>query len=309
MHKVSVIVPIYNSEKYLCRCIDSILAQSYSNFELVLINDGSKDSSGSICDEYAKIDTRVKVYHISNDGANNARYKGLQESQGEYVIFVDSDDYISYNYIDVLYNEICSSNVSIVIHSEYENLHHVCKYKYMVDMLKSRISMRMYNKMYCRKLLESGFKILSKELQMGEDLVQSLIIANLCPYVKYFKNSDIKYHYTDNVTSVSHMFNYSYSYEKKYYNVLEKLINFNEVNVRKALLQSKLNGLSLIILAGNDVDYNDEYYISCKKEYNRLNLKSPEAWLLFHIRNKYICRIIIYYKRKIVHILQKMRNK
>jgi glycosyltransferase involved in cell wall biosynthesis len=96
---LSVIVPIYNAEKWLGRCIDSILSQSYESFELILVNDGSKDSSGEICDHYAKRDSRVKVIHKSNGGVSMARNTGIDLANGEYIIFVDSDDAISEGYL------------------------------------------------------------------------------------------------------------------------------------------------------------------------------------------------------------------
>lgn len=91
---VSIIVPVYNVENSLSRCIDSILGQTYPHFELILVNDGSKDGSGAICDEYAAKDDRIKVIHIPNGGVSNARNTGLDAATGEYVIFVDSDDWV-----------------------------------------------------------------------------------------------------------------------------------------------------------------------------------------------------------------------
>lgn len=91
---ISVIVPVYNAEKYLSRCIDSILVQRFNDLELLLIDDGSKDGSGKICDEYADKDKRVKVFHKVNGGVSSARNLGLEKSKGEYVTFVDADDYL-----------------------------------------------------------------------------------------------------------------------------------------------------------------------------------------------------------------------
>lgn len=90
---VSVIVPVYNVEKYLCQCVDSILSQKYVNLEVILVDDGSSDNSPEICDDYALQDTRVKVIHKDNGGAADARNTGLASAAGEYVIFLDSDDY------------------------------------------------------------------------------------------------------------------------------------------------------------------------------------------------------------------------
>ena len=92
--KVSIIVPVYNVEKYVERCIESIIKQSYKNLEIILIDDGSKDNSGKICDEYAEKDNRIKVIHKKNGGLSDARNTGLNIADGEYICFIDSDDYI-----------------------------------------------------------------------------------------------------------------------------------------------------------------------------------------------------------------------
>lgn len=94
MKKITVIVPIYNAEEYLKRCIDSILSQTYEKLEIILVNDGSTDNSGEICDEYQLQDERIKVIHKSNGGQSSARNRGIDIATGEYVAFVDSDDWI-----------------------------------------------------------------------------------------------------------------------------------------------------------------------------------------------------------------------
>ena len=100
---ISIIVPVYKAEKYLHRCVDSILAQSCTDFELLLIDDGSPDKSGRICDEYAAKDSRVRVFHKENGGVSSARNFGLDEATGEWLVFIDSDDYIHYDYLKELY--------------------------------------------------------------------------------------------------------------------------------------------------------------------------------------------------------------
>ena len=99
---ISVIVPIYNVEKYINRCIDSIIEQTYTNLEIILVDDGSTDNSGSICDEYAKKDNRIKVIHKENGGVSSARNVGLDTAIGQYITFVDSDDYIEKKYCEIL---------------------------------------------------------------------------------------------------------------------------------------------------------------------------------------------------------------
>lgn len=103
---VSIIVPVYNAEKYLNRCIDSILSQTMTDFELLLIDDGSKDESGCICDEYAEKDARVRVFHKPNGGVSSARNLGLDNAKGKWITFVDADDRCSCNYLEHLLSKV-----------------------------------------------------------------------------------------------------------------------------------------------------------------------------------------------------------
>lgn len=115
MPNISVIVPVYKVESYLRRCIDSILNQTYTDFELILVDDGSPDNCGAICDEYAHRDNRVVVIHQKNSGVSAARNAGLDISKGDYLSFVDSDDYIYPQYLDKLYSHLVVQEADISI--------------------------------------------------------------------------------------------------------------------------------------------------------------------------------------------------
>ena len=112
--EISIIVPVYNVEKYLKRCIDSILNQSFTNFELILVDDGSTDNSGKIIDEYAIKDERIKVIHKENGGQGSARNRGLDIAKGNYIGFVDSDDWIHKDMYKCMYKIINEDNTDIV---------------------------------------------------------------------------------------------------------------------------------------------------------------------------------------------------
>lgn len=111
--KISVIVPVYNVEKWLHRCVDSILAQTFTDFELLLIDDGSTDASGAICDEYAQRDSRIRVFHKPNGGVSSARNLGLDNAQGEWITFCDSDDYVGLNWLEN-FGLLCNDQVDII---------------------------------------------------------------------------------------------------------------------------------------------------------------------------------------------------
>lgn len=121
---ISVVVPIYKVERYLHKCIDSILNQEYRRLEIILVDDGSPDNCPKICDEYAKMDKRIKVVHKQNGGLSDARNAGLDQMSGEYVAFIDSDDYVDMNYIQAMYDLILQyhTKMSVLpIRMEYEN--------------------------------------------------------------------------------------------------------------------------------------------------------------------------------------------
>lgn len=113
--KISVIVPVYNVEKELPRCIESLLTQTYSNFELLLINDGSSDGSPEIMEKYAEKDLRIRTLHKKNGGVSSARNRGLEQAKGEYVCFVDADDAVAPQYMEWLYLALRQSGEAVAI--------------------------------------------------------------------------------------------------------------------------------------------------------------------------------------------------
>ena len=110
---ISIIVPVYNVEQYLEKCVCSIINQTYKNLEIILVDDGATDSSGNMCDELAKSDNRIKVYHKENGGLSDARNYGVERATGEYIGFVDSDDYIDSEMYEKLYEAIKKEDVDV----------------------------------------------------------------------------------------------------------------------------------------------------------------------------------------------------
>ena len=112
---ISVVVPIYNVEKYLTKCIDSIINQTYKNLEIILVDDGSPDNCGKICDEYKKKDNRIKVIHKKNGGLSDARNEGIKIATGKYIGFIDSDDFVNLKMIEILYDLLKNNNADISV--------------------------------------------------------------------------------------------------------------------------------------------------------------------------------------------------
>ena len=190
---ISVLVPVYNTEEYLPRCINSILQQTYHNLELILVDDASTDRSGSICDEYAEKDSRVRVNHKINEGVAAARNTALQMVMGEYIMFVDSDDYIPDDALQSMYDAIVrdGSDMAIGKHIDvYDDGREVNDtYRWMSDVRYSKkdvFEQISYNrgfqtapwgKLYKRELFED---ILYPPLTMGEDTWVCPLLLDKC---------------------------------------------------------------------------------------------------------------------------------
>ena len=117
--KVSVIVPVFNVEKYLRQCLDSILQQTYQNLEIIIINDGSTDGSDAICREYAGKDSRISYFAKENTGISDTRNVGIRQATGEYVTFVDSDDWVEHTYVEELHDKLKAYDADIAITNYY----------------------------------------------------------------------------------------------------------------------------------------------------------------------------------------------
>lgn len=113
--KISAIIPVYNAEKHLVQCIESVIKQTYSSWELILVDDGSRDKSGAICDRYAALDDRIKVIHKENGGVSAARNSGMELAAGEYITFIDSDDYVEDSFFEAAIRMVCASHADVYI--------------------------------------------------------------------------------------------------------------------------------------------------------------------------------------------------
>lgn len=227
---VSIIVPVYNTEKYLRRCIDSILTQTYQNFELLLIDDGSKDSSGAICDEYARNDERIRVIHRANSGVSVTRNIGIQEAKGDYISFVDSDDYIAVNMIETLvvrankyYSDIVmckyfiektgkTSCVSMDYDEVYDGADRVKNgllYLYYTDYHSGLYSL--WNKLIKKSVYSTNNILFDSSLKRGEDAWFIFQCLKHCKRVDFIPEA--YYYYYQNESSVMHTL-YDDQYEK-----------------------------------------------------------------------------------------------
>ena len=224
--KYSIVVSIYNIEKYISKCIESIINQTYSNLELILVDDGSKDSSSSICDSYALKDNRIKVIHKTNAGLGMARNTGLENATGDYILFIDGDDFIELNLLETVNKYLTNKKYDIVSYdsTDYysderivsiDTKNEVREYKdneildyvlpHMMYDLKgtSRFHSCAWNKVYNLELLRSiNFKFVSERQYISEDFYSNLLLYK---YVKSFLALPNKLYYyrKNNTTSLT----------------------------------------------------------------------------------------------------------
>jgi len=169
MERISVVIPVFNTEEYLARCINSILSQSYTNLDIILVDDGSTDNSGIICDEYAVKDSRVRVIHQENRGVSHARNTGIDLALGEYISFVDADDIITPGYLELLHKTLQGSNATIsttgtaYVHDSKFMINPVTDLNQTIELMSGNDATK--NMLYQKKITNSPFaKLYSKEL-------------------------------------------------------------------------------------------------------------------------------------------------
>lgn len=220
---VSIIVPVFNTEKYLKRCIESIQNQTYVNIEIMLIDDGSTDASLTICNQYAKNDKRIKVIHQENQGVSIARNRGLDFASGEYIGFVDSDDYISNDMYEIMVREMERADVDMVacgynfdiqnqiipVKNKEEILENVMSaeqfmyYAYCRDSYKAVTNYTVL-KLYSKKIIDKFHIEFDKRFKLGEDVVFTTQFYLNCKRVKYIERP-LYYYYIRSDSAINDM--------------------------------------------------------------------------------------------------------
>jgi glycosyltransferase involved in cell wall biosynthesis len=221
---VSIIVPIYNAELYLEQCIDSILNQTYKDIEVILINDGSKDNSGMICDKYAKMDNRIKVIHQKNSGPSFARNTGINCATGKYIQFVDADDTIKTDMIEKLVHAAKPNNELVVcgykiFTKDQENLvvQDISPPKngilstgefleYFGEFYKNGFINPLWNKLYIKEIIVKNSIQFIYGLNMGEDLLFNLEYIRCCNNINFIQDRLYNYLIINNNQSLTKTF-------------------------------------------------------------------------------------------------------
>jgi len=313
---VSVIVPIFNAEKFLQHCLDSIISQTYQELEIILINDGSTDSSGDICDEYALKDKRIKVIHQTNGGVCLARYNAVQVATGEWAFFVDADDEIMPNSVEVL---LSSSSDKVDIISGSMIIHHVLNHQTKAlpshikeigffsreqfiknQILGSRLP-GLWRQLIKMDVLKRSINILPSEVIIGEDFLTNIMIGLNINQVKGIAN--VVYQYNIHDTNTTILNKQTIEYQDLLDSILTQILSgydeFNEVLFRyrmtiiESYIQHKgINHSTIVKKALSDSKYfkknvKDRLLLFLCKLNN--NTVRNSIWkLVMEIRNSFI---------------------
>ena len=296
---VSVIVPVYKAEAYLHRCVDSLLAQTFKDFEIILVDDGSPDHSGEICDVYAKKDLRVRAFHKENGGVTSARLYGINKcNQGKYIFFVDSDDEVPKYALQELF-DAASEQYDIVVgrmdNGKYE------KEELSVEEFRSyTIEGKCFPCGPCGRLIkltlfDAETLNIPRAIVKGEDMLMNIRLAFANTKKVRLVSSNI-YHYCSNIDSCIHTFQNSLEYEILFDKYRELSIPSKErKSYQRECIVSKLRGLSWVATQTKCNTWkNTSYFKSLMNDVKNSHIKIP-----FFIRlklfttSKFFMRILI----------------
>ena len=290
--KISIIVPIYNIEKYLEECINSIINQTYANLEIILVDDGSTDKSGQLCDYYAKKDNRIIVIHKKNGGLVSARKAGLDIAIGDYIAFVDGDDWVENNMYESLLEFATDTNADFVESGYYDENEKtgICTERLLVDLIdevtldntekwigkwlkdqvECPIRSTIWSKLYKAELIKKSYSLVPDDMSRGEDFVNFI---NLLFFArnKVYITAKAFYHYRSRENSLSHDKSFAYYIiNQDLYAYVKRLINDKFPKLKKDVEEWRLiaakNGFKGVI-------YNNKINTE-KMAYNINNVKN-----------------------------------
>lgn len=293
---ISIVVPVYNVDKYLEKCLNSILNQTYDNIEIILVDDGSKDDSGKICDIYKEKDNRIKVIHKTNGGLSDARNIGIDNVNGKYITFVDSDDTIEKNYIEYLYNLLKKNNTKLSICnynvvSNNKVIPYIKKdYEIKLDKvtaLGELLRERLFSVSSCAKLYDVElFNDVRFPIGMlCEDNGTTYKLIEKCDYVSYGSKSKYNYYKRDNSIMTSSFnerkFDLIKLVDKMKDDLEPKYPELHDEILRKQI-SSRFSVLRQIVLS----DYNNQKKINAIVEFLKQNKKFILKCSSINIREK-----------------------
>jgi len=293
---VTIVLPVYNGETYLAQAIDSVLAQSYGKWELLVVDDGSKDRSASICDEYEGRDSRIKVFHQINSGVNTARARGVDNASGDYLVFLDADDSFSSDALEYMLDNFSEEYDLLVCGKGHQTFK---KEEYLRELWTGAITPALWGKMFRASVYKQMDYAIDRRLVMGEDLLLNSMYALGINKVKVLPKEVYLVNHC-NETSVTRTFKHNWEYEKFYFGkvqelFLDKCVEWDSYEQIKLLVnKSWLNAMKYVMLDGGRIDYHDTQFKAIKGYFDSHNKTlSLSERLIFIVRNTALYRLIL----------------
>lgn len=293
MSKISVVVPIYNVEEYLPRCLDSIVAQTYKDLEIILVDDGSPDNAGAICDEYATKDERIRVFHIPNGGVAKARQLGVESSIGEYIVFVDPDDWLPIDSLTIMYMNM-SDSIDIVLGapmyiSQTNNMQpDRIKYK-SSDLLDDMLTIRTYPQPWAKLYRKSLFTQHSfPDFKKSQDWLMNIDICTRVRKAKYINNI-VYYYFDDRLTSTVNSCRTSIENEIFFIKCCKQILLAENkfYNHKDSFSKFSIHCLSRALISGAKISYSAPYVKEIMADISRSKLSKVEQIKYFAIKNNF----------------------
>lgn len=304
--KISVIVPVYKAEAYLHRCVDSLLAQTFQDFEILLVDDGSPDRSGKICDEYAQKDRRVRVFHKKNGGVSSARQYGIDNASGEYTIHADPDDWVETDMLEALYRKAKEEDADMVICDFYEEKQNKTIYvrqqpssldhETVLCELFQRLHGSCWNKLVKRACYKKFGVRFPKELTYCEDLFVNTCLASETIIITYLNKAF--YHY-DKYTNVESLVRRSLDLILLQEQTLYRLVKYS---IPGGLFQ-RINLTMLSSQAYKTIHIGNPYLLTFTSDYK--DVKSALCYLKIPFKKRILLWIAFYVSPRIAHIIVK----
>lgn len=272
---VSIVIPIYNVEKYIDKCICSVKNQTYKNLEIILVNDGSPDNCKEIIENYSKLDSRIKIINKNNGGLSDARNAGLNLATGDYICFIDGDDYVELDMVEQSINKLNKSNSDVLIFSFYNedvDLYENIIERNIVELNQNDPNSMLaivgyaWNKMYKTSYIKSNKFLFEKGLSLVEDVVFNENIIENTNKIDYINKP--LYHYISRMrtTLAKQYYDDSYNLIKKGFNsrknIMFKLFGINK-KLKEIMAESYINGIryccSNMFFYKNSLSFKDKY--------------------------------------------------
>lgn len=288
---ISIVVPVYNVEKYLSRCIDSILKQSYENFELLLVDDGSTDNSGKICDYYKSLDSRIYVFHKKNGGVSSARNLGIKEAQGVFVTFVDSDDWLDTDYLKNFRIESISADFYIsgalydingkpfsqktYIEENASSINSIVSVFFEQGLKNNGYP---WGKLFSLKIIRDNNLFFDEELTINEDhvfifgyylLIHSLYLTNNAGY-HYLVNDNSGRKLSDKINTYEELIRANNYFKLLIEKIAKKWdISYERLDILKSdfIYEHRLNALKSTLLLNDFIDFKIEKFFWKSNDY------------------------------------------